>query len=231
MKKICLMILLGMITSSFVSCCFLGGSSIHPDLVGNDPKGGTIHFFQFRDTSYLNKIIVWKDPVEHFNENFLNKYGEILGFNKYFIPLFPKNLEGQPMFGENASGTNWDFMFMNGDFYTLDDLLDSPKFIALKGGYYICYPFTALELHGHYIDAEWKDFHKTKFYKAEILTHSPYKVRYSISERTLANLTKKSTEHFKRENAERITIDDIVATLNMLIETNSITEYCYKVYN
>jgi hypothetical protein len=225
MKAKIVYIFLGMCSFLFTACN-IGGPYTHPDLVGKDPKGGKICFFQFKDTSYLNKIILWKaDPGQP-----SSKYGKRLG-NKYWMPLYPKNFEGEPVFGEIASGTDWDFMFMEGEFYTIEDLVNSPKFIALKGGYYICYPFTSLELYGHYIDAEWKDFYKTDFYNAEICSHFPYKIRYNISERALANLTKKSTMHFKRENADMITIDDVVETLNKLIETNSIDKYCYQVYN
>lgn len=210
-------------------CGFIFGShGGHEDLVGSDPKGGQICFFQFHDTSYLNKIIVkerWSIPSECNPP----KYATILG-NKYIIPLYPKNMEGQPIFGETADGSIPHVGFMYGDFYKLDDLVDSKKFIALKEEYYICYPFTCLERGGYYVDAEWKDLYNIDLDAVEIL-HDPYKIRYVISERTLANLTKKSTKHFQRENAEMITIDDIVNTLNMLIETNRIKEYCHLMYD
>lgn len=54
MKKYSFVLLLGAIACLFVGCA--GGSSTHPDLIGEDPEGGKICFFQFRDTSYLNKI-------------------------------------------------------------------------------------------------------------------------------------------------------------------------------
>ena len=41
-----------------------------------------------------------------------------------------------------------DFDYLDGCFYTVKDVVESPKFIALKGGYYICYPFMALEVRG-----------------------------------------------------------------------------------
>ncbi len=224
MKKYSFVLLLGAIACLFVGCA--GGSSTHPDLIGEDPEGGKICFFQFRDTSYLNKIIVWKAIDVYAGSKYVKNLS-----SKYDIPLYPKHHEGQPIFGERASGTNYDFGYLNGDFYALEELVNSPKFIALKGDYYICYPYTALEFNGHYIDAEWKDFYTTDFEKAEICTLFPYKKRYNISELILANLTQKSTEHFERENPEMITIDDVVETLNRLIETNSIDKYCYEIYN
>ena len=212
------------------SCGFICGPHYsHPDLVGRDPRGGYICFYQFIDTSYLNKIIVkyignWEVPDDYDKA----KYEKRLG-SKYVIPLYPKNHVGQPIFGERGDGSLYDYGYAYGDFYKLEDLIDSPKFIALKGGYYICYPFTCLERIGLFLDAEWKDLATTDFDKVEVLP-SPHKLRYSISERNLAHLTKKSTKHFPKENAEMMTIDDVVNTLNILIETNRIEEYCYRMY-
>lgn len=201
----------------------------HPDLVGVDSRGGEIYFFQFRDSTLMDKIIVTNAELWE-SETDKSKYVKQVG-DKYVIPIYPRNSEGQPLFGEQASGTWSDLGYMNGDFYTLDDLVSGPKFIPLKGGYYICYPFTTLELAGRYIDAEWKDFYNIDFNQVETITLSPYRKRYVIHEKTLANLTKKSTAHFKRENTEVITIDDVVEILNTLIETNRIEEYCYVAYN
>ena len=57
MRKSTLILSLGMIAYLFVSCYNHG--TTHPDLRGEDPYGGCIYFFQFKDTSYLNKIILW----------------------------------------------------------------------------------------------------------------------------------------------------------------------------
>ena len=227
MKKNFLFLLLGVIACLLISCA--GGSSTHPDLIGKNPSGAKICFFQFRDTTLMNNILVDISQPEYFYD-FESKYGKRLG-GKYWIPLYPKNIAEEPLFGAISTGADEEFEYINGDFYTIKDLLNSPKFIALKGGYYICYPFIAIETYGHYINAEWKDFYKTDFSKADIITETPYKKRYNISERTLVHLTKKSTEHFQGESAEMITIDDVVETLNKLIETNSIEDYCYELYH
>lgn len=216
---------------TIAGCGFIFGPHYsHPDLVGSDPAGGHICFFQFRDTSYLNKIIVkyaenWKVPYGYDK----SKYEKRLG-SKYVIPLYPRHLEGQPIFGEIGDGSLYNYGFEYGDFYELEDLIESPKFIALKGGFYICYPFTCLEKIGLFVDAEWKDLAITDFDQVEVLPSPHHKLRYSISERNLAHLTKKSTKHFPKENADIMTIDDIVNTLNMLIETNQIKTYCYIMY-
>ena len=53
---------------------------------------------------------------------------------------------------------------------------------------------------------------------------------YEIDEYTLTKLTQKSTFNFRQKKSKKITIDDVVETLNMLIETNRIDEYCYEIY-
>ena len=175
----------------------------------------------------MNKIIITDADYWHTSSS---KYVKNVG-NDLVIPLYPKNIKGQPIFGPKSSSVGNELGYcMNGDFYTLDDLVNSTKFIPLEGGYYICYPFTALEAHGQYINAEWKDLYTTNFDRSKISSQYPYKKRYFIDEYTLAKLTKKSTFRFKRKNAEMITIDDVVETLNMLIKTDQIDEYCYEVY-
>lgn len=99
----------------------------HPDLVGMDSRGGEICFFQFYDSTAMNKIIV-ADATEWESET---KYVKKVG-KKYVIPTFPRNLEGQPIFGEQASGARVELGYLNGDFYTLDDLVNSQKFIPLR---------------------------------------------------------------------------------------------------
>ena len=233
MKKHPFILLLGVIACLFIGCnnrCDHHGG--HPDLLASNPDGGYICFFQFRDTSYMNNILVAQQSLDNLDESrleYILHYGKGLGGFKWWLPLFPKNHhEGQPIFGERKKGgTNMDFDYLDGCFYTVKDVVESPKFIALKGGYYICYPFMALEVRGGYINAKWEDFYTTDFRNVErIPSHHVYKKRYHISEHILVHLTQKSTLHFPRENPEMITIDDVVETLNWLIETNQIDEYC-----
>ena len=231
MKKHPFILLLGVIACLFIGCnnrCDHHGG--HPDLLASNPDGGYINFFQFTDTAYMNNILVAPGMADF---DYMFHYGKVLGGGKWWLPLFPKNHhEGQPIFGERTrEGTNMDFDYLDGCFYTVKDVVESPKFIALKGGYYIFYPFMALEVRGHYINAKWEDYYTTDFRKVEkIPSHHVYKKCYQISEHILVHLTQKSTLHFPRENAEMITIDDVVETLNRLIETNQIDEYCYEVW-
>ena len=224
MKMKIVYIFLG-IFSFLVTACDTGGSYHHPDDMGSGPWDGSICFFQFSDTSYMSKIMLSKYSNEDYE--FIFKYGKKLSRN-YWILLYPKNLEGQPIFGETTrGGTSIDFDYLDGVFYTVKDVVESPKYIALKDGYYICYPFTALESYSHYINAEWKDFYNIDFDKFEMIpSHKVYKKRYHISERNLSTLTQKSTKHFPKEDTEMITIDDVVKTLNDLIETNRIDKFC-----
>lgn len=224
MRKRIFILLLSAIECLFISCNGYNFPS-HPDIAGNDPNGGYIRFFQFKDTSFINKILIAEYPE---NDPQFAKYGQKLG-SKYWIPLYPKNIKGQPLFGESASGAIQDFNYISGNFYTIEELVDSPKFIPLKGGYFICYPFKALEDFGHYIDADWKDFYKIDFDTVEVIPGYHYNKYYQVSELILANLSQKSTMHFMRENTEMLTIDDVVEVLNRLIETDRIDKYCHRV--
>jgi hypothetical protein len=231
MKKHSLISFLGMTACLFISCNNYLGRGNHIDIGGGFPEGGCICFFQFTDTSYMNNILI--APENGNGYEYMLHYGKILDGGEWWLPLFPKNLEGQPIFGESThGGTNIDFYYLDGTFYTVEDVVENPKYIALKGDYYICYPFTALESRGRYINAEWKDFYTIDFRNVKIIpSNHVFKIRYNISELVLANLTQKSTKHFPRKNAEMITIDDVVETINRLIETNKIDDYCYQLYH
>ncbi len=201
----------------FFSCC------THPDLAGFHHGGGEIAFFQFTDTHLINKAIISFNTPASIKKSFVHSWGET-----GWIPLYPKNLEGQPIFGEDGYlGTNHLLNWKIGDVYTLEDLVNTPKYIALKGGYYTCYPFTELESFGCYVNAEWKDLPTLNIDTVEVYTSTPYAKRYVIYEDELVRLTKKSTMHFNGWKKDMITIKDVVEVLNKLIETNTIEEHCY----
>lgn len=201
----------------------LFSSCTHPDLVGNHHGGGEIAFFQFMDTSLINKAIICFDVPAPFTTEYVHSWG-----NTCWIPLYPKNMEGQPVFGKDGYlGTNHLLNWKIGDIYTIEDLVNTPKYIALKGGYYTCYPFTELESFGCYVNAEWKDLLTLDIETVEIYTHAPYAKRYVIHEDELVRLTKKSTMHFRGWSGDMITIEDVVEVLNHLIETNTIEDHCF----
>ena len=199
----------------------------HPDLNPHTkahPDGGSIAFFQFTDTTLMQKVM-----VQESYELMLKKESYSFDYDEpFYIPLYPKNLKGSPLFGADERGIHWyyQFEYISGDFYSVEDLVETPKFIALNDGYYICYPFTQLENHAYYVNINWKDLLTANIDEAEICTSTPYKKRYKISERELVKLTKKSTMHFRKFNKDMITIDDVVEVLNMLIETNTIEDHC-----
>ena len=223
MKSRVLILILGSFFCIFTGC--------EPVNLSYDSTGGKIYFFQFTDTAFMNKIIVSRaDYWDDRNIDDLSKYMKDVG-NNLGIPLYPKNIKGESLFGNESSVVGYSLGYcMNGEPYTLDDLVNSPKFIALKGEYYICYPFTSLEVYGQYIDAEWKDLYTINFEQIKLYSKYPYKKRYEIDEYTLTKLTQKSTFNFRQKKSKKITIDDVVETLNMLIETNRIDEYCYEIY-
>lgn len=197
-------------------------SCTHPDLVGFHHGGGEIAFFQFTDTNLINKAILCFDKEAPLKAEYVHSWGETC-----WVPLYPKNLEEQPIFGkDDYLGTNYVLNWKIGDVYTLEDLVNTPKYIALKGGYYTCYPFTELESFGCYVNAEWKDLLTLDIGTTDVYTKTPYAKRYIIHEEELVRLTKKSTMHFKGWSSDMITIEDVVKVLNHLIETNTIEDYC-----
>lgn len=197
-------------------------SCTHPDLAGFHHGGGEIAFFQFTDTNLINKAILCFDKEVPLRAEYVHSFG------KCWVPLYPKNLEEQPIFGKNGYlGTNHLLNWKIGAVYTLEDLVNSPKYIALKGGYYTCYPFVELESFGCYVNAEWNDLLTLDADTVKIYTSKPYAKRYVIHEEELVRLTKKSTMHFRGWSSDMITIEDVVDVLNKLIETNTIEEHCY----
>lgn len=208
-------VLIIIMLSIFLSSC------THPDLVGNHHGGGEIAFFQFTDTNLINKAILCFDKEAPLKAAYVHSFGNC------WVPLYPKNLEGQPIFGKNGYlGTNDVLNWKIGEVYTLEDLVNTPKYIALKGGYYTCYPFTALESFGCYVNAEWKDLLTLDLGAVKIHSKTPYAKRYVIHEEELVRLTKKSTMHFRGWSRDMITIEDVVEVLNHLIETNTIENHC-----
>lgn len=212
----------------FLSMVLLLSGCEHPDLNRHraHPNGGSIVFFQFTDTTLMQKVMVQRGYDLMLEGNYAYDCDK-----PYFIPLYPRNTEDYPLFGEDRFQIQFygRFEFISGDFYSIEDLVDSPKFIALNDGYYICYPFTQLESNALYVNIDWKDLLSADIDQAEIYTLTPYKKRYAIYERDLVKLTKKSTLHFKRLNKEMITIEDVVEVLNMLIDNNTIEDYCRDV--
>mgnify|MGYP003477965971 len=78
-------VLIIIMLSIFLSSC------THPDLVGNHHGGGEIAFFQFTDTNLINKAILCFDKEIPLKDEYVHSFGNC------WVPLYPKNLEGQPI--------------------------------------------------------------------------------------------------------------------------------------
>ena len=112
MKTKASIIILGIVL--FASCT-------HPDLAGFHYGGGEIAFFQFTDTNLIKKAIICFDTPAPLKPEFVHSWGETC-----WVPLYPKNLEGQPIFGKDGYlGTNHLLNWKVGDIYTLEDIIKS----------------------------------------------------------------------------------------------------------
>ena len=187
-----------------------------------DYSKGEIAFFQFTDTNLIHKAILRFDSLP-MKTDFKHSWGDVC-----WIPLYPKNIKGQPIFGKKGyQGASNLHNWIIGTTYSLEELINTPKYIALKDNYYICYPFMDLASYGCYVNVDWKDLLTLDTTTLEVYTNMPYAKRYVIFEDDLVRLTKKSTMHFRGLKKDMITIDDVVEVLNELIETNTIEEYCF----
>ena len=92
----------------FIFCCTITFSSCwHSDLADTHRGGGEIAFFQFTDSTLVNKVLLEFDGRDRtVPEDYYYSWSENL-----CIPLYPRNVEGMPLFGEKADGTN---LFMTG---------------------------------------------------------------------------------------------------------------------
>ena len=83
--------LLGMIACLWVSC---ENGRRHPDLIAGNPHGGSVYFFQFPDSTFMNKILVRGVPLPYQPSKYYIRKG------RFKFPCYPKNLEGN-LFLEN----------------------------------------------------------------------------------------------------------------------------------
>lgn len=203
-------------------CVALCTSCKHKDLIANDPSGGTIYFFQLQDDSFLNKVLVNTSGVigHHY------VYG-----TKYKISLCPKITPETPIFGEGVSNANTSYLI--GEDYTIDELVSADsRFVALKDGYYLCYPYACIEQYAQFLDVEWREFYSVDPDTVHIYdATTPYRKRFCIKEKALVKLTGKSTLHFQGRSKEQITIEDVIQALNTIIENGEIEKYCHSTYS
>ena len=217
----------------FALCLFSGCDNL---IDGGDPAGHSIGIFQFTDTAYLQKIAAIPIPTGSDSTAVvreLSRYCQRCG--DYFIPTFPRLRAEEPLFICTdqlvANGTAYSEVV--GDKYDLCELATASKYIPLKDGYYICYPYINFrESTPHiFLNADWRDICTIGFDTVQPLNRTlVYGTCYTISERKLVKLTGKSTVHFKGRDKQEITIDDVVDLFNRLLEEGTIDKYCNFVH-
>lgn len=149
---------------------------------------------------------------------------------KYCIPIYPKLYENAPLFTKMDDRGDNPYGFV-GTSYDVCELATQPKFIALKGGYYMAYPYTRLIEYVDFLDINWEQLCDVDLDTIPLLPDNqhpfdaPYKEVYNIHESTIAKLAHKSTIRFRKRNKEEVTIEDAVEVINRLIEEGNLEKY------
>ncbi len=187
---------------------------------GVPPDYQRVIFFQLSDTAILHKVAV--QPYEEWMAD--NNNGRYHITSKYAIPTYPKLDTNAPYFTELDKGV----YSMKGAYYDICELATETKYIPLKNGYYMAYPYVNLVGLPIFLDIDWKDLCNADIDTIPQVSFAtnPFKHTYEIDEGIIAKLTKKSTPRYHKRNKEQVTIDDIVALLNQLIEEDCIEDYC-----
>lgn len=223
----------------FALCVFTGCDNL---IDGGNPDGHSIGIFRFTDTAYLQKIVAIPIPT---GSDSTAVVGELSRYCRrcgdYYIPTFPRLRAENPLFictdqlVENGTA----YSEVVGDKYELCELATASKYIPLKNGFYICYPYISFrESTPHiFLNADWRDICTIDFDTVQPLNrkqdfpYTPvYGTCYTISERKLVKLTGKSTVHFKGRDKQEITIADVVDLFNRLLEEETIDKYCTFVH-
>lgn len=173
------------------------------------PPEQAVIIFQLNDTIVLHKVAVV--PTNNTDSN------------KYSIPTYPKLDRNAPFFTETSS-THWRF---KGSYYDKCELATEPKYIALKDGYYMAYPYVELCGLTTFLDVDWLDLCNVDLDTIPVMhfEENVFKNVCNIEEATVAKLTKKSTIRHSKRNKEQVTIDDVVDLLNKLIEEDQLEDY------
>lgn len=192
---------------------------------GLPPDYQRVIFFQLSDTTILHKVTV--QPHEEWMDDDEMNDGRYYTTSKYAIPTYPKLDANAPYFTELDKGV----YSMKGAYYDVCELATETKYIPLKNGYYMAYPYVNLVGLPTFLDIDWKDLCNADIDTIPKVSFdiNPFKHTYAINEGIIAKLTKKSTPRYHKRNKEQVTIDDIVALLNQLIEEGCIEDYCNSI--
>ena len=187
---------------------------------GLPPNYQRIVFFQLSDTTILHKVSVI--PQEHL---MIDDAGRYYSTTQYAIPTYPKLDIDAPYFTELD---NYGVAGMKGAYYDVCELATETKYIALKNGYYMVYPYTNLCGLTTFLNVDWKDLCNVDIDTIQVMRfdEEPFSKVYNITEETIAKLTRKSTPRFKKRNKEQVRVEDIVQLLNQLIEEDDLDSYC-----
>lgn len=209
---------------------------------GGNPDGHSIGFFLPSDTASLQNIIAIPAPTGSDSADeahMLSLYSQRCG--NYYVPNYPRLRQEDPLFfcTDQLRKEGKGYTEFDGDTYDLCELATSSKYIPLKNGYYMCYPYINFRESGNGIllNAQWKDICMIDFDTIQPLIDTKeiprsvaYAKCYTITERRLVKLTGKSTIHFKGKSQEQITIDDVVSLFNQLLEDGTVEKFCTSVH-
>lgn len=189
---------------------------------GLPPDDQRVVFFQLSDTTILHKVAA--QPYEEWMADDEMNGGRYYITSKYAIPTYPKLDTNATYFTELDKGV----YSMKGAYYDVCELATETKYITLKNGYYMAYPYVKLMGLPTFLDVDWKALCNVNIDTISKVSFDsyPFKRTYMITEEKIAKLTRKSTPRYHKLNKEQVTVDDIVALLNQLIEEDCIEDYC-----
>lgn len=197
---------------------------------GGDPRGASIGIFRLRDSSYLQNV---RAIVATEGDTLPSSYYKKCG--NYYIPTYPRLRSNEPFFSSQyfiAKGQSI------ADHYDICELATAQKYIPLKDGFYMCYPYLEVsEGSGcQFLNVKWEDICTADFDTVRPLVNLnefprllSYWGCYIISERDIVRFTGKSTDRFKGKSKEKVMIDDIVALFNRMLEDGTIDDCCTPV--
>lgn len=198
------------------------------------PDGPTEHsidIFLPADSIILQKVRVKiNSSLDSTYQIYLDEIRGCYFTKKYCIPIYPKLYENAPLFTKMDDRGDNPYGFV-GTSYDICELATQPKFIALKGGYYMAYPYNRLIEYVDCLDINWEQLCDVDLDTIPLLPNNqhpfdaPYKEVYNIQESTIAKLAHKSTIRFRKRNKEEVTIEDAVEVINRLIEEGKLEEY------
>jgi|GEM_PF-2124085 len=130
------------------------------------------------------------------------------------LPTYPKRIENGPYFISDKQKALLE------QSYDICEIASQPVLLELHNGYYMFYPFTKLGSNsGKVINVKWSDICDADFSKARVVSDRAYSEAWVMQYAALKKLTRKSID--------KMTITDIQAAINKVIDKGEIEKYCY----